>query len=175
MGTSIPVASGQYTDSIVDTGTSVFILATPAYTALTNILGANPAFDQLFGFAAPIEAGTGDGGGTDAAAAPSPGATWFSNPNNCAQLSQTKAELDAMLPPVTLVFGSNPGIEVQAAATESYLITYDGLWCPALLAQQPGDQFPLAAILGSPVLRSNVVIFDRANSRIGFAPHKACP
>jgi hypothetical protein len=28
--------------------------------------------------------------------------------------------------------------------------------------------------MGSPVLKSNVVIFDRANKRIGFAPHTAC-
>lgn len=176
-GTSIPVAAGEFTDSIVDTGTSVFILGTSAYTALTNLIGANAAFDQLFGFAAPPtpDAGETDGGSTDASAAPSPGASWFANPNNCVHLSQTKAELDAMLPPLTLVFGSNPGIEVQAAPTESYLITYDGLWCPALLSEPQGQDFPLAAILGSPVLRSNVVIFDRANSRIGFAPHKTCP
>ena len=35
--------------------------------------------------------------------------------------------------------------------------------------------FPLASILGAPVLRSNVVIFDRAKKRIGFAPHAPCP
>jgi len=29
--------------------------------------------------------------------------------------------------------------------------------------------------MGSPVLRSNVVIFDRANKQIGFAPHTPCP
>jgi hypothetical protein len=29
--------------------------------------------------------------------------------------------------------------------------------------------------MGAAVLRSSVVIFDRAKKRIGFAPHTACP
>jgi hypothetical protein len=29
-------------------------------------------------------------------------------------------------------------------------------------------------LLGGPVLRSNIVVFDRANQRIGFAPHQPC-
>jgi hypothetical protein len=28
--------------------------------------------------------------------------------------------------------------------------------------------------MGSPFLRSNITIFDRASGRIGFAPHTAC-
>jgi hypothetical protein len=181
-GTSVPVASGQYTDSIVDTGTSVFILPTSAYDTVTTTIGANAAFRQIFGFGGPgpVDASAGDGstaegGMADAAVDSGNGASWFANPENCVALSQTKAELDAMLPPLTLVFGSNPPVSVQAAPTESYLVSYEGEWCPALYAMTPGPSFPLASIMGSPVLRSNVVIFDRANSRIGFAPHTPCP
>ncbi len=153
-GTSVPVSTPEFADSVVDTGTSIFILPTSAFTPLTAAITATPAFEQIFG------AGQ---------------SAWFSNPDNCISLTQTKAELDAMLPPLTLVFGSGPSISVQASATESYLEAYEGLWCPSIYSMAPGPDFPLAAILGSPVLRSNIVIFDRANQRIGFAPHTACP
>jgi hypothetical protein len=29
--------------------------------------------------------------------------------------------------------------------------------------------------MGAPILRSNVLIFDRAQKRLGIAPHTACP
>ena len=172
-GVSVPIATPQYSDSVVDTGTSIFILPTTAFNAIANAIAATPGYQTVFG-TGPADAGTPSAdGGTDAAA-PAPNTSWFSNPDNCVQLSATKAELDAMLPPLTLVFGSNPGIEVQALPTESYLQAYDGSWCPSLYATDPGPDFPIASIIGSPVLRSNIVIFDRANQRIGFAPHTAC-
>jgi hypothetical protein len=151
-GTSVPIASGGFTDTIVDTGTSVFLLSTPAFSAITTAIAQSPQFSSVFGM----------------------GASWFSNPNNCVSLSQTKAALDAALPPLTLTFGTSPPVTVQALPSESYLIQYEGLWCPALDEMDPGPDFPFASILGSPVLRSNIVIFDRANQRIGFAPHKTC-
>jgi hypothetical protein len=42
-------------------------------------------------------------------------------------------------------------------------------------ALDPSLEMPISAILGSPILRSNIVIFDRENKRIGFAPQTACP
>jgi hypothetical protein len=164
-GTSVPVGSDQYPDSVVDTGTSIFILPTTAFNAITTAIAATPAFQSLINSG---DAGAPDGGVSAAA-------SWFSDPDNCVSLSSTKAELDAMLPPLTLVFGSSPSIQVQALPTESYLESYEGEWCPALYAMAPGPDFPLASIIGSPVLRSNIVIFDRANNRVGFAPHTACP
>jgi hypothetical protein len=38
-----------------------------------------------------------------------------------------------------------------------------------------GQDAPVAAIMGAPILRSNVLIFDRAQKRLGLAPHTACP
>jgi hypothetical protein len=152
-GTSVPIATTQFADSVVDTGTSVLLLGTTAFNALTAAIGADAQFQTLIG--------------SDA--------SWFSQQAPCAKLTQTKAEIDAALPPLTMNFGSNPAIAVQAVATESYLIQYgSGLWCSSLDSLDQGDEFPLASILGSPVLRSNVVIFDRAAKRIGFAPHTAC-
>jgi hypothetical protein len=76
---------------------------------------------------------------------------------------------------LTLAFGDDESVTVQAVATESYLVPYQGYWCPALYGMDQGHDFPFAAILGSPVLRSRVVVFDRANRRVGFAPHAPCP
>jgi hypothetical protein len=151
-GTSVPVAADGFTDAIVDTGTSVFVLSSSAFSALTNAIASSPMFTSIFGM----------------------GAAWFSSTNNCRTLSQTKDELDAALPPLTLTVGADPPISIQALPTESYLISYEGLWCPALDAMDPSEAFPFVSVLGSPVLRSNIVIFDRAQQRIGFAPHKTC-
>ena len=205
--TTVPVGSAQYPDSVVDTGTSIVILPTDAFTAITRAIGANARFKEIFGFggassvdasrpdgapadashgdagerdargpdARALDAGIVDGSAADAGSGAVNGASWFSSIQNCVRLTQTKAELDAMLPGMTLVFGSSPSISVEAVATESYLVPYQDYWCPALYSMAPGPSFPLASILGSPILRSNVVIFDRANQRIGFAPHTPCP
>jgi hypothetical protein len=155
-GTSVPVASGQFTDSVVDTGTSVFLLGTTAYNALVAAIQADAKFQQAFG------------------------ASFFPAANAqtqaCAGVSQTKAALDAALPALTLTFGSTQAITVKASATESYLVDAGGgQWCSGIAGvDQSTSQFPLASIMGSPVLRSNVVIFDRAQKRIGFAPHAPC-
>jgi hypothetical protein len=152
----VPIATASAADSVVDTGTSAFLLQTAAYDALTAAIQSNAAFTQVFGASF---------------FATQPGAA------ACATRTETKEALDAALPPLTLTFGSGPGVSVQAAPTESYLYPYrEGTWCSSL-ATDPAvfSEVPLASILGSPVLRSNVVIFDRASARVGFAPHTACP
>jgi hypothetical protein len=151
-GTTIPVATAQYADSVVDTGTSGFLLQQTAYNALTAAIQADAAFTKVFG------------------------SSFFDTQGGnvaCAASSATKASLDATLPALTLNFGS---VAVQAAATESYLFPYEGeAWCSSLVTDASvSAELPIAAIIGSPILRSNIVIFDRAQKRIGFAPHTAC-
>jgi Eukaryotic aspartyl protease len=153
-GTSVPVGSGQSglgAVSFVDTGTSIFILAQTPFAAVTSAITASAGFTSVFGA----------------------GSTLLSNPGTCLASTKTAAEIDAALPALTLVFGSNPGISVQAAPSESYLMNMNNQWCSAITGPM-GQEFPISAILGSPILRSNVVIFDRANSRVGFAPHAPC-
>jgi hypothetical protein len=151
-GTTVPIATSQYPDTVVDTGTSIFLMGMDAYSALTGAIASDPQFQSIFG-----------------------GVAFFSG-QGCATVSMTKAALDASLPALTLTFGSSPAITVTAPPTESYLFPYgQDQWCPALDGLAQSDQFPLASILGAPMLRSNVTIFDRANQRIGFAPHTACP
>ena len=153
-GTTVSVG-GQFPASLVDTGTSEFLLNTTAYNAVVAAIQGDAMFTQLFGASFFPAAG---------AASPA-----------CANVTQTKAALDAALPALTMTFGTSPAVTVKAVATESYLFQYSGQWCSAIAAPPAGTQFPIGAIMGAPVLRSNVVIFDRAQSRIGFAPHAPCP
>ena len=152
-GTMVPIASGAYTDSVVDTGTSVFVMGTTSFDALSTAIAQNPQFQAMVG-----------------------GASFFAN--GCQQstvFSATKAALDAALPPLSLTFGAGP--TVQALPTESYLVAVaSDMWCPALAAQaQSAQSFPFASVMGASILRSSVVVFDREQNRIGFAPHTACP
>jgi hypothetical protein len=152
-GTTVPIASSQFTDSVVDTGTSVFLLGTTAFNALAAAIAKSTAFQSMVG-----------------------SASWFAQ--GCQQstaFSATKAALDAALPALTLKFGS--GATVQALPTESYLVGVEAdVWCPALSSQAQSDgSFPFASIMGAAVLRSSVVVFDRDKKRVGFAPHTACP
>jgi hypothetical protein len=90
--------------------------------------------------------------------------------------ASTEAELDAMLPPLTFTYGTGEStVTIQAAASDSYIYSYGGQWCPSLTAVDSSEDFPFAADIGSPALKATVTIIDRANSRVGFAPHAACP
>jgi hypothetical protein len=153
-GTTIPVSTS--TASAVDTGTSVFLMGATPYAAITAAIQANAQFTQIFG------------AGFFPAASQSP------VPACKGGLTQTKAQLDAMLPTLTLTLGSNPAIEVQAVASESYLMESQGAWCTGMLGIDFG-QYPLASIMGAAVLKSSVVVFDQVQNRIGFAPHTPCP
>jgi hypothetical protein len=176
LGDTVPVATAQYSDAIVDTGTNAFVVPTAAYASITATIAASPAFAEIFGADAggffSLQA-TADAGPIDASGDIDAGVMVG---QACATLTQTKAELDSALPALTLTFGSNPGVSVQATATESYLAPAGkNVWCSALAAVDPSASFPFASIVGTPVLRSNVVIFDRAGDRLGFAPHAPCP
>jgi hypothetical protein len=154
-GTRVPIASPQYSSTVIDTGSSAFLIPSSAFAPLSEAIAANAKFKALVG--------------EDAA--------WFDNPDGqgCKRLSATKSELDAALPPLTFTFGTAAdAIAVQAAPTESYLAEYDGWWCSTLVSFEPSADLGFASIMGAPVLRSNIVIFDRENQRIGFAPHTPC-
>jgi hypothetical protein len=154
LGTTIPIPTGTYTSTMLDTGSSGSSIPPAAFSALATALAGSPAFTAIFG--------------TDTST--------FLSGTTCVGTSQTKAQLDASLPSLTLTFGSSPSVTAPAAATESYLLEYEGKWCPAIVSRAPDSDFAgIAAILGAPMLASNVVVFDRANARVGFAPHTPCP
>ncbi len=153
-GTTVQVASTSpdYPGSILDTGTPEWVLPPSVVTALANAIGSSPGWSQVFGSTAPSSFFTGSGFDT------------------CLPITQTKAELDAMLPPMTLVFGQDQTISVQAAPTDSYLTFVEEQWCSTLVSQDLSGEGEVS-IIGAPVLQSNIVIIDRANQQVGFAPH----
>jgi hypothetical protein len=160
-GVSYTVPMGSYTDTILDTGNSEFFLPPQVFDPVVSAIVDSEGFRDAFGA---------DAGGPDA------GGGFFSMTSNCATTTQTAAQLDATLPTITLVFRGTPSVSVTAKATEAYLVPVGGgAWCPGLLPLAPDEDYPFVASLGAPILRSSVVIFDRAHSRIGFAPHGACP
>jgi cathepsin D len=67
-GKSAPIASAGYTDSVVDTGTSQFIIPTAALNTISDAIASSPKFAEIFG--ADV------------------GASFFATPNNCAPLSR---------------------------------------------------------------------------------------
>jgi cathepsin D len=167
LGQTIPLATTAYENAIVDTGTNAFVISSAAYGPLTSLIAASPAFVSAFGadagasFFAPqptnVDAGVVAGAG-------------------CFATSETRQELDSTLPALTLTFGSKPGISIQATATQSYLAEGPpGSWCPVIASVETGTSFPFDAIVGTPVLLSSVVVFDRTNGQLGFAPHAPCP
>jgi hypothetical protein len=153
-GTNVPVQTAAYPGTMIDTGTSAFILQSEAFNGITAAITNDPQFQSIV----------------------SSDPTWFDSPENCVSIAQTKPELDSMLPALTLVYGT-PGasISVTAVATESYLVGYEGLWCSALDSFTPTNNNPYSAYLGMTALKSAVTIIDRAGQRVGFAPHVPCP
>lgn len=153
-GTTVPVGTPQYPAAIVDTGTPVFVLQQNAFDVVTQSIAKNAQFASLYGDASVFQG------------------------ENCVVLTQTEEEIDAMFSPLTLTFGSSPAVTVQMPATQSYLQnpTFDqpSTWCTALSGAASSASFPASAILGVAALHSSVVIFDRQNQQIGFAPHTSC-
>jgi hypothetical protein len=150
--TTVPI-NDQFPDTIVDTGTTAFILGTTAFNSLTTAIAGTAGFTQIFGAGA--------------------GASWFSSQQPCGAAGTTKAQIDAALPALTLTFGG--GVTLQMPASESYLVPFSGFWCSLMIAAPSSAQFPLGSLMGSPMLRSYITVFDRAGGRVGFVPHAACP
>ena len=106
--TTIQIASGGY-PSLVDTGSSLFFLNTNAYNQLVAALNGDPTVTSTLGSS-------------------------FLTNGGCEAIQQSKAQLDAMLPSLTLTFGSgSSAISIQAAPTDSYLYFAGGQdWCAGI-------------------------------------------
>lgn len=159
-GNSIGLAASSYGTTIVDTGSSVMTAPPEVVDALAKSLESNPAYLKYIG------------------------AGWFTDVNascTAAAGNATKADLDAKLPPLQLSFPQmqgNGSITVKLPPTESYLspsVAPDGSLCffPGIMAGTLSDTQTLI-LMGNSVMHSQVVIFDRANSQLGFAPQIGC-
>ncbi|MEO6954372.1 MAG: pepsin-like aspartic protease, partial [Polyangia bacterium] len=108
------------------------------------------------------------------------GATFFSSTatgfENCVTLADSPASLDAKLPTLDLQLGpADAPVEVKLGATHSYLTyTYLGgdqvTYCQGLIAG--GTSYGNLFYIGQSVMLDRVVVHDRANARMGFAPVK---
>jgi hypothetical protein len=154
-GAPLDVPAATWGPALVDTGGPSFIVPQIVFTAFTNALAANAAFTSHFGDAP----------------------TFFQSYSQCKPSSATPAELDAALPPFTLQLGpADAPVRLVLPATRSYLVpatfygSAAGSWCPGVVGLAGMKTFDI----GDAILRSSIVVFDRAGKRLGFAPHAGC-
>jgi hypothetical protein len=151
-GTTFDSADAGYGPGIVDTGGDIFLLPKPMFYPLAAAIGANETFKAYF----------------------PGGATWLGDVGNCVAVERSPEELDAVLPALTVVLGSNPGTSLSVRATDGYLLWYTdsgkNYYCPGVA----WADFPFFDI-GGDLLRGFITIFDRTERRIGFASTSSCP
>jgi hypothetical protein len=152
-GKSLGFGAADFGPVMVDTGTSVLALPSAVYAALDNAIQELPAFSAAFG--------SHDGGWLDTA--------------KCFESNLSQADMDAQFPELMLSFPAMGGgtSALKLAATKSYLSTAISngttYYCSGI------DVSPVAGtILGSSVMRGEMVIFDLDANRIGFAPQSFC-
>jgi hypothetical protein len=149
--TSVGLASEALGPAILDTGTRAYGMSTAAYNATTALIARDPGFLKHFS------------------------STFFSD-GQCvtSKLGADAATVDQALPSLTLAMpsgGTVGAMQVTMTATQSYLqpqITgSDVVYCSTL-------GITGTTIFGSAFMRGQVLVFDRENAQVGFAPQVAC-
>jgi len=151
-GNSVGVSPSEYTfqgnGPAVDSGTSIIVVPQDAYNAIVRLLNSNDYFVQQFGTKL-FSSGE------------------CATPNNGANSS----ELNANLPNITFVLQD---LTLNLFPVNSYLFeAVTGAVNPAYY-YCPGIQAGQQTILGWPFMTQYTVVFDRVNSRVGFAPTLYC-
>jgi hypothetical protein len=156
-GVSLSGAADEF--ALVDTGTELFYMEQKAFNALVGELAGNSAASTIFGDGVLSQG--------------------FFDDVSCATTvgGQTRADVDAQLPPLTITFPAVEGgsFTISLPATQSYLTyTTNGgaQFCAA--AQNAGGNGAGYTVLGDAVLGSNITVFDKANNQIGFVPQNSC-
>jgi hypothetical protein len=147
---SVGAPASSYGFAVVDSGGPAMFLPKPAFDAVTHALGDNSTFREQIG---------------DPTA-------WFEH-GTCRQIAISRDQLDDALPVLSIALD---GATLEMRPSESYLSVVrwrdQMLYCPAL--RPAGVAAGGALDLGDSVMRSHVVVFDRAGSRMGFARPKPC-
>lgn len=150
-GTSVGVQASAYGLGLVDSGGPSLVVPTPAYTAITTMVGASAAFQADFGSASWLTAHT------------------------CTTLAKSRSQIDAELPPLTMTLGE-PAVTIELPATAAYLqsfpTTTGTIYCSAIYGEVGSGS--VRTDLGNTLIRAGVVIFDRGRSRLGFAHAAPC-
>jgi hypothetical protein len=150
-GRPLDVPAAIWGPALVDTGAPGFSVPQAVLDAIVASLGENGEFAKRFGDPA----------------------TFYAN-DVCVASTATAADIDAALPPLSIDFGDSATARFTLTASQSYLVpsSFFGTWanakgwCPGI-GTLPGVAFDV----GDSLLRSLITVFDRANGRIGFAPH----
>jgi hypothetical protein len=155
-GVSVPLPAT--TQATLDSGGQEIIVPDATFQAIANALDADP------GVVAQL------------------GAAWLSSTAesfvNCVLLDESPAALDALLPSLTLTFGTVKPIQVTLTATQSYLGYSYGSGSQVEYCQTLVDgvalELPDLFYLGQSLMMGNVVVHDRAHGMLGIAPGKPC-
>lgn len=153
-GASLGFGSADFGTTAVDTGTSVLALPAAVFTALTSQIENTPAFRTAFG-----------------------DETSWMGTTTCISSPSTSADLDAHLPPLTLVFPAPDGgtSEVTLKATQSYLpVTISNgtaYYCSGVISNPNPNS---GTIIGTSVMLGQLAIFDLDTNEFGFAPQTFC-
>ncbi len=148
--TVVSNASNTFAQPVLDTGTSLFYVPTSVFNTFQSTLQASSGFTTLFGSNTFATSGQDAGCLTDA--------------------SVTDAQVEAMLPPITLSLpnmGGGADVTIQASALDTYL--YDGgngQFCLAI--QDGGTQDP--STFGDAFMQGFHIVVDIPGGRVGFAP-----
>ncbi|HEY3808190.1 MAG TPA: pepsin-like aspartic protease [Kofleriaceae bacterium] len=152
-GTSLGFGASTYATAFVDTGTTDLIIPTDAYDAFVAAVNALPAMTTLF-----------------------PGQTFTTGVGqSCIEIDgATDAEIDAMMPALTMSFPATSGtVTVTAPPTRSYLDdTGAGQLCLGVGDGGSGDD--ALTVLGNAFMRGFLTVIDVAHSQVGFAPDAGC-
>lgn len=156
-GTNLGINAATFDNPIVDTGTSLFYIPSAAETSLISKLNANAGFKAVFPnqtLTDPTNSNSSTAGCVNAAS------------------GTTDAAVDAMLPPLSMTFGTGAAaITVSAAPLASYFYNAGGgQYCLAVYGG--GDQGE--ATMGDTIMRAFVTIIDIGNMKVGFAPTNHC-
>jgi hypothetical protein len=146
-------AGGDSLPALLDSGGPNLIIPADAWDAVTAVIEADPDFAQLGG-----------------------PAFWTEG----AAVAMTPAELDAVLPALTIDIEADPPIALTLPATESYVTWssaeggtfqyFRSLYSDAEL----GPGYEEFVDLGNRVMTSYVVYVDRTEGTVGFAPAVGC-
>jgi hypothetical protein len=155
-----PIQFPSKTLGLVDSGGPGMILPDAQFAIVADALNKDEALQSVLG--------------------PSFMQTEQAKPQNCVDLEKTPAEMDALLPAMTMKLGDNTTtVDVQLPATLSYLTYYYGdgktvTYCQALT--NGGTAYGPLFYIGQSIFFNHVIVHDLAGSRMGIAVSKAqCP
>ena len=149
-GASLGFGAAEIKPTLVDTGASIFVAPQPIVDALTTAVESSPGFHALFGTQ-----------------------TFAQNQGCLATLTPTtSAEVDAMLPALSLTLPSTTGgaFTLAMKPLDSYLLAVTGGYC--LWVESVSDLD--VTLLGPSMVRSLVTVIDLGAKQIGFAPEVGC-